>query len=144
MQTNAFKKEGVFAQGTGDQVDQRKRYISFSLKYTLTYMATLEKLYSSVRACNEDEKEEAALNLDLAAGYFVGSLEGKEDGGSFDGGLIFMLAKRMCVHFGTCTALNHAIVNERIINLFYASQSEIETGVSVIFECLPVPWLACC
>merc|ERR1719251_221697 len=34
----------------------------------------------------------------------------------------------MCVHFGTCTAMFHAIVNERIINLFYASQAEIETG----------------
>lgn len=91
-------------------------------------MATLEKLYSSVRSCKAEEKEEAALNLDLAAAYFVGSLEGREDGGSHDGSLIFMLAKRMCVHFGTCTAMFHAIVNERIINLFYASQAEIETG----------------
>ena len=101
-------------------------------------MATLEKLYSSVRSCKADEKEEAALNLDLAATYFVGSLEGQEDGGSHDGSLIFMLAKRMCVHFGTCTVMFHAIVNERIINLFYASQAEIETGVSVTFDRSPV------
>merc|ERR1712087_513752 len=102
--------------------------------YMLTYMATLEKLYSSVRACNEDEKEEAALNLDLAAGYFVGSLEGKEDGGTFDGDLIFMLAKRMCVHFGTCTVSNQARINERMISLLYASHSEVEAGACEALE----------
>jgi len=125
MIVNAFQKSGVFESAT---VDQRKRVIVFSLKYMLTYMATLEKLYSSVRSCQENNKKEGALNLDLAAGYFIGSLEGKDDGGSFDGNLIFMLAKRMCVHFGTCTSSNHAMINERLISLFYASQAEAETG----------------
>ena len=108
MQVNAFQKRGVFESAS---VDQRKRVIVFSLKYMLTYMATLEKLYSSVQSCQEGNKKEGALNLDLAAGYFIGSLEGKDDGGSFDGNLIFMLAKRMCVHFGTCTSSNHAMVS---------------------------------
>lgn len=97
-------------------------------------MATLEKLYSSVRLCKEDNRKESALNLDLAAGYFVGSLEGKDDGGNFDGSLIFMLAKRMCVHFKTCTQSHNAVINERIISLFYASQAEIETKACSALE----------
>jgi len=111
MIVNAFQKEGVFQLASADQ---RKRFIVFSLNYMLTYMTTLEKLYSSVRSCKYDDRKEAAVNLDLAAGYFVGSLEGKEDGGSFDGSLIFMLAKRMCVHFGTCTSSSHARVRRTI------------------------------
>eukprot|EP01083_Nonionella_stella_P118227 352898_1 len=67
----------------------------------------------------------------MAAGFFVGSMEGKDDGGTFDGYLIFMLAKRMCVHFGTCSSSNNAMINERIINLFYAGQGEVETGACI-------------
>lgn len=96
-------------------------------------MAILEKLYSTVNACTlKANQAEGVKNIDIAMGYYVGSLEGKDDGGSFDGNLIHMLAKRMCVHFGTCTAENHARINERIISLFYAGQGEVEMGVSII------------
>jgi hypothetical protein len=101
---NAFQRKGIFQQAT---VDQRKRVISFSLKYMVTFMAILEKLYSTVKSCKEDNRVEGAASLDIAAGYFVGSMEGKDEGGSFDGGLIFMLAKRMCgEHCLTCTTTN--------------------------------------
>lgn len=129
IQVDAFKKSGVFEQAT---VDERKRVISFTLKYMVTYMAILEKLHSAAISCKQNKRIEGGVHLDSAAGYFVGSLEGKEDGGSFDGQLIFMLAKRMCVHFGTCSSSNHAQVNERIVNLLYAAQGEIETGVSML------------
>lgn len=116
----------------------------------VTYMSILEKLYSSVQSCKQ--KKDAFMDLDTAAAYFIGSLEGKEDGGSHDGNLIFMLAKRMCVLFRTCTSDNTAMVscwiiegvlvnfqlahhpplqvNERILELLYASQGEAEIGVS--------------
>lgn len=110
--------------------DQRKRVISFALKYMVTHMAVLEKIYSALGSCKRNSRIDGGNQLDTAAGYFIGSLEGKEDGGSFDGQLIFMLAKRMCVQFQTCSPSNNAEVNERIINLFYAAQGEIETGVS--------------
>lgn len=119
-------------------------------------MAILEKLYSTVKSCKEDNRVEGAASLDIAAGYFVGSMEGKNEGGSFDGGLLFMLAKRMCgehcltcttncllgltrsfslfcffaVHFGTCTQSYNARINERILSFFYTMQGEVETGVS--------------
>jgi len=126
MITNAFQKKGVFE---GATVDQRKRFIAFTLRYMVTYMAILEKLYGSIVSCTRvDNRVEGAKNFDIAASYFIGSLEGKDDGGSFDGNLIHMLAKRMCLHFGTCTTSNNARINERIISLFYAGQGEVETG----------------
>lgn len=76
----------------------------------LTYMAALEKLYTSIQFCKERKTTEGAQNIDVAAGYIIGSLEGPEDGGSYNGDLIFMLAKRMCVTFGTCTLSGHARV----------------------------------
>ena len=134
MQANAFQKVGVFATAT---VDQRKRFITFALKYMVTYMAILEKLYSAAYACKQGDKlslSGGSESLDVAAAYFVGSLEGKDDGGSFDGSLIHMLAKRMCVHFGTCTSSNRAMINERIISLLYAGQGELEARVSFAFS----------
>ena len=94
-------------------------------------MAILEKIYDAVLICKKGGNlAEGTESFDIAAGYFVGSLEGKDDGGSFDGSLIHMLAKRMCVQFGTCTSSNQARINERIISLFYAGQGELEAGVS--------------
>ena len=125
-------------------------------------MAILEKLYSTVKSCKEDNRVEGAATLDIAAGYFVGSMEGKDEGGSFDGGLIFMLAKRMCgEHCLTCTTTNCLLgltrsslssplffrsslwystqsyngrINERILSFFYTMQGEVETGVSLHYN----------
>ena len=118
-------------------VDQRKRFIAFALKYMVTYMATLEKLYDSVESCKKDDREEGAESVDSAAAYYIGSLEGRDDGGSFDGELIYKLAMRMSVHFGTSTESNNASVNERIINLLYSAQGEVATGVSLFLLCEP-------
>jgi len=112
---NAFLNKGDFEFAS---VDQRKRAIAFSLKYMVTYMASLEKLYSSIRLCKDNKREEGVQNIDVAAGYIIGSLEGKEDGGSFDGDLMFMLAKRMCVQFGTCTLSNKARVRSTLFVRF--------------------------
>ena len=131
LQVNAFQRQGVFKNAS---VDQRKRFIVFAMRYMVTFMAILEKIYSALYSCrkgSESSVEDGTRYLDIAVGYYVGSLEGKDDGGSFDGSLIHMLAKRMCVHFGTCTASNHARINERIISLFYAGLGEVETGVSL-------------
>lgn len=46
----------------------------------VTFMAILEKLYSTVKSCKEDNRVEGAATLDIAAGYFVGSMEGKDEG----------------------------------------------------------------
>ena len=126
MIQNAFQKQGVFKDAT---VDQRKRFITFALRYMVTFMAILEKIYNAKLSCSLGRSSDDGIrDLDIGVGYYVGSLEGKEDGGSYDGSLIHMLAKRMCVHFGTCTSTGHAWVNERIISLFYAAQGEVETG----------------
>lgn len=95
------------------------------------HMAILQQLYTSMDTCKTQRKSGSALALDLAAASYVGSLEGKSDGGSFDGSLLYGFAMRMCVHFGTCTVKYNARANERIISLFYSAQGEAEAGVSI-------------
>lgn len=96
----------------------------------VTHMAVLEKLYSSVDLCRDPlSKTEAYESLDAAAAYFIGFAEGEEDGGTYDGVLLYGLAKRMCVMFDTCSSTNNnAESNERIISLLYAAQGELDVG----------------
>ncbi len=132
MQANAFLKGGVFK---GATADQRKRVIVFAMRYMVTFMAVLEKMYSALSSCRQGSgDDDGAMNLDVAVAYYVGSLEGGDGGGSYDGSLIYMLAKRMCVHFQTCTSSNDAMINERIVSLFYTGQGEAETGVSIYYQ----------
>jgi hypothetical protein len=122
---NAFQKEGIFASVT---TEDRSKVISFSMRYMVTYMAILEKLYTSLDLCRDSQNSDAQDSLDAAAAYFVGLSEGAKDGGTYDGSLLFMLANRLCAHFGTCSTSSNAEVNENIISLFYAAQGEIDVG----------------
>ena len=130
MITAAFQKTGAFTMASDDQ---RKRFISFALRYMITFMAILEKIYLALDSCsNEETRGKGATDLDMAIAYYMGSLEGKEDGGSYDGTLLHMLANRMCVNFGTCSENDNAVVNERIVSLVYTAQGELEVGVSTL------------
>jgi len=96
----------------------------------VTHMAILQKLYNAVKSCKDGNVDEGITNLDIAAAYYTGSFEGTEDGGSFDGSLNFFLARRMCIYFDTCSQSNNALINERMISLFYSAQGELDTKVS--------------
>ncbi|KAL7522638.1 hypothetical protein ACHAWX_007338 [Stephanocyclus meneghinianus] len=122
---DAFQQEGIYLTATPDA---RRRAISFTMRYMVMYMAALEKLYATINLCRDSNKPEAYESLDAAAAFIIGRSEGEEDGGSYDGVLLFMLANRMCVHFKTCSPSNNAESNERIISLFYAAQGEIAVG----------------
>jgi hypothetical protein len=101
------------------------------MRYMVTFMAVLEKMYSALTSCRQGNgSDDGAMNLDVAVAFYVGSLEGGDGGGSYDGSLIYMLAKRMCIHFNTCTSSNNAMINEYIVSRFYTGQGEVETGVS--------------
>lgn len=127
LQVDAFEEAGIFNKATPDH---RKRVILFTSKYMVTHMAILQRLYSAVKSCKDGNVNEGTTNLDTAAAYYIGSLEGTEDGGSFDGSLNFFLARRMCIYFDTCSQSNNALINERIISLFYSAQGELDTKVS--------------
>jgi len=100
MITKAFRGQDVFQEAS---FDDRRRVINFVLQYMVPHMAILQQLYTSIDTCKTQRKSGSALALDLAAASYIGSLEGKSDGGSFDGSLLYGFAMRMCVHFGTCT-----------------------------------------
>jgi hypothetical protein len=98
----------------------------------VTHMAILQHLYSAVKSCKDGNANEGVTNLDTAVAYYTGSFEGTEDGGSFDGSLNFFLARRMCIYFETCSESNNALINERMISLFYSAQGELDTKVSMV------------
>ena len=127
LQTNAFRGQDVFQEAS---FDDRRRVINFVLQHMVSHMAILQQLYTSLDKCKTQRISDSTLALNLAAASYIGSLEGKSDGGSFDGSLLYGFAMRMCVHFGTCTAQYNARANERIISLFYSAQGEVEAGVS--------------
>ncbi len=131
FQADAFNGNGVFESANADE---RRRAIGFILRYMVTHMSIQEQIHSAVEYCKSNDFDNAASALDSAVAYLIGSMEGEEDGGSYDGNMIYMLAKRMCVHFGTCAASNNAQVNEHIISLCYAGQGEIEAGVSCVIQ----------
>jgi hypothetical protein len=131
MITAAFEKTGPFVMA-GD--DQRTRFISFALRYMIPFMAILDKIYLALESCIDEESRGGGANdLDMAIAYYMGSLEGKEDGGSYDGTMLHMLATRMCVIFNTCSENNNAVVNQRLVSLVYTAQGELEVGVSSYF-----------
>ena len=95
----------------------------------VSYMAVCERLYTALDFCRDKKKVDAHNSLDAGAAYFIGFSEGEIDGGTYDGVLLYMLAKRMCVQFNTCsTTSNNAQSNEKIISLLYAAQGEIDVG----------------
>ena len=110
----------------------RKRVILFATKYMVTHMAILQKLYNAIESCENGDLSEGIANLDTAVAYYTGSFEGTQDGGSFDGSLSFFLARRMCIFFDTCSQSDNALVNERMISLFYSAQGELDTRVSLM------------
>lgn len=127
LQVDAFEQGGIFNEATADY---RKRVILFTSKYMVSHMAILQKLYSAVKSCKDGNVVEGVTNLDIAAAYYTGSFEGPEDGGTFDGSLSFFLARRMCIYFDTCSQSDNALINERMISLFYSAQGELDTKVS--------------
>jgi len=128
---DAFEAGGIFNKATANY---RKRVILFTSKYMVTHMAILQKLYNAVKSCKDGNVDEGITNLDIAAAYYTGSFEGTEDGGSFDGSLNFFLARRMCIYFDTCSQSNNALINERMISLFYSAQGELDTKACVPLE----------
>lgn len=99
------------------------------MRYMVSYMAVCERLYTALDLCRDTKKADAHNSLDAGAAYFTGLSEGEEDGGTYDGVLLYMLANRMCVQFNTCSTIsNNAQANEKIISLLYAAQGEIDVG----------------
>ena len=115
-------------------LDQRAEIVVKVLSVMVLYMQVLQELYEAQSDCEagvQTRSLDGASAWDKAAAYIIGSIETSHNGGSRwfeDGQLLYGLAKQRCIQFGTCDkTTGNADVNEELIELFYAGQSEAKT-----------------
>ena len=124
---------------TGANTDQTTELVGGILTNVVMYMAVLEKAYSAVALCNnaggEGEEGEVAGNtdaavflLDEAVAFYVGSIEGEEEGGRDGGQLLYAVAKKLCDTFGVCSTGGDASSNVEIMQSFLQISIEITQG----------------
>jgi len=112
-------------------LEQRTEAVVKTLQYQVMYMYTLRELYDAVHDCESTEPNRhagMAEGWDRAVAFFVGSMEGKDAGGSLvnDGQLLYALAKERCYQFNTCNGPVDAYANTKIIDLMTAAKIDIE------------------
>lgn len=133
--------------GTGTWVaaseEQRSASIVNTARASVMTMYGLRELYDARANCLSGGSVERTSSLhtsmsrgesswDRGVAFFIGSLEGTKDSGSNidDGQLIFNMAKRMCIYFGTCNSQSsstssNAKVNEELLVLFISGKGHV-------------------
>jgi hypothetical protein len=108
--------------------DQITELVAGTLTGAIMYMAVLDKAFGAISKCREGggsvTTDTAVSLLDQAVAFFVGSIEGSNDGGKDGGQLFYRLAKDRCVDFGVCEGGN-AMVNVAIIEAFMKASVEL-------------------
>lgn len=94
---------------------QRSEVVTRTLQTMIPHMQIVSRLRSAVQQCNSTKSGQQLV--DEAAALFVGSIEGKELGGSSDlsGKMLFALGKETCKGFGKCESHDDAAVNEFVL-----------------------------
>ena len=135
--TSALRQAGDYENASRLQLEQ---IVVRTLQTMVSYMAVLSMLNTAVSACQNGEASQEPL--DTAVAYFVGSLEGDDEGGLFGnyGELLFGLAKEQCPYFDTCTPSGDAQINELVMSGFASMQSQLAsndcTGAASTFDSL--------
>ena len=104
--------------------DFRAKIISDIIRVQVVYMVVISKLEMAVTQCSD-------LFWDEAAALIIGSLEGKERGGSKDfrdGKLLWGLANRRGLGFQRLNHENYGIVNGSIENLLFSGKGKMIAG----------------
>ena len=113
---------------------ERRITVVGTAQYMVLFMAALQSIEDAVRQCDPTGKGEngrvAILDWDTVAAFTIGAMEGRNDGGSNEGRLLWALAKEHCAEFGTCSSLvvNSASVNDRILSLLYTGRGALMSG----------------
>ena len=72
---------------------------------------------------------------DEAVAFYTGTLEGTAHPGTSDGVMLYRLAQKRCVNFGTCDATGVAIVNKNIFESFALGRDSLRTYMSSTAGC---------
>lgn len=120
-----FDRVNEFDTASTDQITE---LVAATLTGAIMYMAVLEKAFGAIAMCRENggaATTNATVSLlDQAVAFYVGSIEGTEDGGKDGGQLLFRFAKDRCVDFGVCEGGN-AIANVEIIEAFIQASIQL-------------------
>ena len=101
--TDALNGSGLF---TGAKPAQIAAAVSGVLTNLVMYMAVLERVYAAIETCKaggDGAADGSGLQIDQGVAFYVGSIEGPNEGGREGGRLLFAAAKKLCPSFGVCT-----------------------------------------
>jgi hypothetical protein len=109
---------------------QRATLVAGYLTYMVMYMAVLEKLNEAVNACDgtSTNTEESRTLLDQAAAFYIGSMEGPNEGGFFGGQLLYATSKALCGNFSKCVKEDVSELNQKILMAFDDTSNELLLG----------------
>jgi len=136
--------------------DFRREVIQKGIVYLNIYPYIIWEMQDAINDCNTgdlQQNDNAVHAWDEAVAFYTGSLEGVSQGGNngldscTDGNceLLFMLADKRCMNFGTCTAdydnddfAGYSKVNKDIFSLFTDGRDQI-LGATHTAECPKTP-----
>jgi len=124
--------EGVDKWDKNKSVEQRSAVVTEACSFLVLYLHLIAQINDAVNNCrNVDENGEYDLThpWDEVAALTIGSLEGKEEGGSShveDGQMIWGLSSRRGYQFQTLNRQGYADVNSELEDLLFAGKGEID------------------
>jgi len=108
--------------------DERSAFIVALLRYNVIPEFMMGLIGTALQVCQDPENDESAtIYWDAFAALYIGSLEGiKPNGSDDDGVMLWSLAKNRARQFNTQNDNYGARVNDEMIDLLFAGQSEVE------------------
>lgn len=130
------------------EAEQRHIVITGTLQYMVLYMAAIQYMEQSVKACNEGS-DHAAEHWDTAASWLIGHLEGSSEAGSNEGRLLWALSKKNCKEFNSCSQSvpGSSEFNDQLVLKLYTGRGavlaktcpELHKTAAEIQSLLPIP-----
>jgi hypothetical protein len=121
----AFNGNGV---ASNMSPDQRGAYIVSLVRFSVVPEFMMGLLGLALQVCRDaDNDSPPTLHWDAFAALYIGSMEGiKREDGENDGLTLWSLAANRARNFNTQTDEFTAIINEEMMDLLFAGQSELE------------------
>jgi len=127
---------GVGKWDKNKSVEQRSAVITEGCSFLVLYLHLVAQINDAVNNCrnvDQDGEYELTHPWDEVAALTIGSLEGREEGGSShveDGQMIWGLGARRGYQFQTLSSQGYAKVNSELEDLLFAGKGEIDA-----FQC---------
>ena len=123
-------------------LDQRSAYIISWIQYGVIVEYMMAVLSIAHTECGKgkgidmdartlEQIKSPSFFWDAFAAFYIGSLEGVDTGGSdetIDGVMLWNLANKRAVTFNTLNHWFYAEINDEMVDILYAGQSELERG----------------